>query len=113
MQRNLIAGTLLKLFAQTLTQKWGHYDIMERNYEKQKDFLNKSRVQAIGLLLIFTSYWIIKPSFSNTATIENNIKLLPKLNLLCNSNLCENGCPHTVRGFLQNCANLSRIYDIM
>lgn len=50
MQRNLIAGILLKLFAQTLTQKWGHYDIMERNCEKQKDFLNKSRVQAIGLL---------------------------------------------------------------
>ena len=48
MQRNLIAGTLLKLFAQTLTQKWGRYDIMGRNCEKQKDFLNKSRVQAIG-----------------------------------------------------------------
>lgn len=100
MPRNLIAGTLSKLFAQILTQKWGHYDITERNCVRQKDFLNKSRVRAIGLLLIFTSYWIIKLSFSDTATMKDNIKILPKLNPLLFQNLREKGCPHAVRGFL-------------
>ena len=45
--------------------------------------------------------------------MENNIKIQPKPNPLLFQNLRENGCPHAVRGFLQNCANLSIIYDIM